>query len=72
MIDNDGTCTLTLTSPSGEKVVAVAAAYPDATLTYCDLLRIPGDELSGESWTAVVTYSSPAYVGESNSLEVSR
>lgn len=72
VIDTDGTCTLTLTSPSGEKTVAVGAAYADARLTYCDLLRIPGDAVSGESWTAAVTYSSPAYAGESNTLEVTR
>lgn len=72
VIDENGTCSLTLTSPTGEQATAVAAAYPDATLTYCDLLRIPGDAATGESWSAVVTYSSPAYAGESNSLEVSR
>lgn len=69
VIENGGTCTLTLTR-GDEEVTATSQAEADATTTNCGLLETaPG--LSSGTWEAVLSYSSGTAQGQSGSIEVS-
>jgi hypothetical protein len=68
VIEDGGTCTLTLTR-RGDEVTATSTAMADATTTSCGLLATaPG--LASGSWTAVLSYASDKASGESRSAEV--
>jgi hypothetical protein len=68
VIEDGGTCTLTLTHGSSV-VTATSTAAADATTTSCGLLETaPG--LAPGTWNAVLSYSSPHAHGTSDSVEV--
>lgn len=57
VVEEGGTCTVTLTSGS-RSAQASGPAYPDASSTSCGLLSVPAAQLGSGTWTAVVTYRS--------------
>lgn len=68
IIENGGTCTLTLTQ-AGSVVTATSTAAADATTTSCGLLETaPG--LAPGTWRAVLSYSSKSAHGSSEPLDV--
>lgn len=68
IIENGGTCTLTLTQ-GASLIKATSTAVADATTTSCGLLETaPG--LAPGTWQAVLSYSSAAAHGSSVALEV--
>jgi hypothetical protein len=68
VLENGGTCTLTL-SRSGEEVTATSTASADASTTTCGLLESdPG--VGPGTWNAVLTYSSGHAHGTSQSAQV--
>jgi hypothetical protein len=69
VLEDGGTCTLTLTK-GGQEVTATSPASADATTTMCGLLETPPGLAAG-TWDAVLTYASAAADGESRSTEVS-
>jgi hypothetical protein len=68
VIEDGGTCTLTLTK-GGTKVTATSTAAADATTTSCGLLQTPDRPAPGK-WDAVLTYSSNGVHGKSGVMEV--
>jgi hypothetical protein len=68
VIENGGTCTLTLTRGADE-VTATSAAEADASTTNCGLLQTSSGLTSG-TWKAVLSYSSAKAQGQSGSTEV--
>ncbi|SDE27737.1 hypothetical protein SAMN05660485_00422 [Blastococcus fimeti] len=69
VVENDGTCTLTMTSESGE-ATASGPASPDATSTACGGLSIAGADLGPGAWSAVVSYESGSSRASSDPIEV--
>ena len=69
VVDAGGTCTVTLTS-GGRSVTASGPATPDVTTTACGSVYVPGAELSGGTWSAVLNFSSDASEGTSDAVEV--
>jgi len=69
LVEDGGTCTLELTRGTDSRTVS-AAATADASTTICDLLAVPGDQLSTGQWKAVVTYTSTTATGASDAVEV--
>lgn len=68
LIEDGGTCTLTLTKGT-DLVTATSTAGADATTTSCGLLETsPG--IAAGNWQAVVAYSSPRASGRSQVAEV--
>jgi hypothetical protein len=68
LIEDGGTCTLTLTQ-GGDTVTATSTAAADASTTSCGLLETAAG-LAGGTWDAVLTYSSDNARGESEAVEV--
>ena len=68
VIEDGGTCTLTLTK-GPDVVTASSAAGADETTTTCGLLQTPAGLASGR-WAAVLTYSSRQAEGRSGTQEV--
>jgi hypothetical protein len=68
IIEDGGTCTLTLTSGSDE-VTARSTAVADATTTTCGLLQT-GPGLAAGTWHAALSYTSDAAEGTSQPTEV--
>jgi hypothetical protein len=69
VIEDGGTCTLTLTQ--GSSTVSVEGpAMPDATTTVCAGLAVSGDRLSAGTWQATLTYTSSAHRGTSAAAPV--
>jgi hypothetical protein len=62
VIEDGGTCTLTLTSGSS-RAVGHTAAHADATTTTCGAVTVPGSGLAPGTWQAVLSYSSPKHSG---------
>jgi hypothetical protein len=69
VIEDGGTCTLTLTH-AGVSVSAQGPARPDAATTACGGLSIPGSKLSAGTWKAVLSYSSKTSTGSSSSVDI--
>jgi hypothetical protein len=68
VLEDGGTCTLTLTR-GGQEVSATSAATADATTTVCGLLETPPGIAAG-TWHAVLAYESSDAAGTSRSTEV--
>jgi hypothetical protein len=68
VLEDGGTCTLTLTKGDDE-VTATSTAAADATTTSCGLLETPAG-LDAGTWDAVLAYSSTDAEGTSAALEV--
>ena len=70
LIEDGGTCTLTLTR-DGVEVTASAAGMADASSTTCGSgFTVPGAELAGGTWSAVVSYESATASGSSEDVTV--
>ena len=69
VVENGGTCTLTLTK-GGATAVGTSEAQADASTTVCGAVVVPGDQLSSGTWQAVLTYRSAQHVGTSGPVEV--
>jgi hypothetical protein len=68
VLEDGGTCTLTL-SRSGEQITVTSAASADASTTTCGLLETdPG--VGPGTWDAVLAYSSDDAQGTSQSMQV--
>jgi hypothetical protein len=59
LIEDGGECSLTL-SGNGQTVSVATDSVPDAAVTSCGQLLVPYAEIAPGTWTADVTYSSPA------------
>lgn len=70
VVEDGGTCSAVLTGASGT-TTASAAAFADATATWCDELVLDAVDGDVSGWRVVVTYSSPAHQGTSTSTAVS-
>jgi hypothetical protein len=68
VIEDGGTCTLTLTR-GGDEVSVRATASADATTTSCGLLET-GTGLAAGTWEAVLTYTSQDADGTSQTAKV--
>jgi hypothetical protein len=68
LIEDGGTCTLTLTQ-GGDTVTATSTAAADASTTSCGLLETAAGLAAG-TWDAVLAYSSDNARGESEAVEV--
>lgn len=68
-VEEDGTCTLTLTS-GGAKATGSRPAVPDAQSTSCGAISVPAAELDSGRWEAVVTYTSPRTQAASDPVDV--
>jgi hypothetical protein len=69
VVENGGTCTLTLTSGSRTSTAQVPAEA-DASTTICGVLRIPGSSLVPGTWHARLTYASDALHASSDAMTV--
>ncbi len=67
--EDGGTCRLVLTK-AGTSASAESAALPDVQTTSCGGLEVPGSDLSGGTWLAVLEYTSPTSAGSSAPREV--
>jgi len=62
VVEQDGTCTATLTRAGAADVVVQAPAVADVATTSCSL-EIPGDRLTAGTWTVTLRYGSPSHEG---------
>ena len=69
VIEDGGTCTLTLTR-NGVRVSAHGPARPDASTTACGGLTVSGGKLTSGTWKAVLSYASTASAGASSAVDV--
>jgi hypothetical protein len=69
VVEEGGTCTLTLTR-GGETVAAHGSATADAATTACGELDVAGDQLSAGTWQAVLRYESPSHTGAADAVDV--
>jgi hypothetical protein len=69
VIENDGTCTLTLTR-GGTTRTASGPASADVAGTSCGELKVPQAELSSGEWQATISYSSARSRGTSSPFPV--
>jgi hypothetical protein len=68
-VENDGTCTLTLTR-GASTIAANNPGQADATTTNCGLLTVPAAQLSAGTWEATLSYQSPTSRGTSQPMTV--
>jgi hypothetical protein len=64
VVENGGSCTLTLTR-NGQRVTVEGDAEADASTTVCGGLTVPRTSLTPGSWSGVLTYESAGSSGES-------
>jgi hypothetical protein len=69
LVEDGGTCTLTLTRGADTRTAAVPSSA-DAATTICPSMTVPGDQLGSGTWQARVTYSSATATGASQPVEV--
>jgi hypothetical protein len=69
VVEDDGTCTLSLTK-DGRTVTGSGSAVPNASMTACGGLAVPGDQVSAGTWQAVLSYRSNGHSGTSDSWDV--
>jgi hypothetical protein len=69
VIEDGGTCTLTLTK-DGQTVTGRSEAVADASTTACGAVTVPGDQVSDGTWSARLAYESAAHVGTSDAWDV--
>ncbi len=71
VVEDGGTCTLTLTAESnGKQVSASRTAIANASNTSCGVNSIPVGSLFAGTWIATLTYSSPTSSGQSTSTTI--
>jgi hypothetical protein len=73
VVEDGGTCTLTLTK-GGETVVGTSEARGDASTTTCGAVIVSGDKVSAGGWQGVLSYRSAERSGTAPavSIEVAR
>jgi len=69
LVEDGGTCRLTLTKGPVTRTVS-GAASADATTTICDPLSVAGAQLSTGTWRVVVAYRSASSSGTAAPVEV--
>jgi hypothetical protein len=69
IVEDDGTCTLTLTDGS-TSVESTVPGSADASTTSCGGAAVPGERLHPGTWTAVLTYASDTSHGTSGPTDV--
>ena len=69
VVEEGGTCTLTLTK-DGATVTVEGAARPDAVTTACGQLTVSGARLSAGTWQAVLSYASDSATGAAAAVPV--
>lgn len=69
VVEQGGTCTLTLTSGSAT-VTQQHPAQADASTTQCGTVTVPGARLTAGQWRAVLGYSSATSSGASTPVSV--
>jgi hypothetical protein len=69
VVEDGGTCTLTLTQ-GGRQVTADVEAMPDASTTACGSVAVAGSQLGAGSWQAVLRYESPTSSGSSAPVQI--
>jgi hypothetical protein len=69
IVEDGGTCTLTLTQ-GGATVTAKSAANPDAVTTACGQLVVPRAQLAKGTWQAVLRYRSASSAGEAAAVPI--
>lgn len=69
IIEDDGECAFGLTSGS-RTVSKTSAGLADAASTTCGQVTVPVSELGSGTWTVTLKYTSDAYSGLSESLEL--
>jgi hypothetical protein len=69
VVEDAGTCTLTLTQGATQKTETISALVDVSTMS-CGGFAISGSQLSSGTWTAVVSYSSTLSSGQSSPVEV--
>lgn len=70
LVEDGGTCTLTLSRGADTRTAAVPGSA-DAATTICAPMTVPADQLGSGTWQARVTYSSATAMGASEPVEVS-
>jgi cytoskeletal protein RodZ len=63
---NTGTCTLTLTSPSGSLVTKSSGVQPQSNTSTCKGFDVSTTELSSGDWKATVIYDSDTLTGSAS------
>ena len=69
IIEEDGTCSFALTS-GGRTVTKASSGLADAASTTCGQVTIPSSELGAGTWSVTLKYTSDAYSGTSEPLEL--
>lgn len=69
IVEDGGTCTLTLTKGS-DKVTASKKAVSNVSEVSCGFITISNSKLSPGNWSATVSYSSDKYTGTSDKVTV--
>lgn len=71
VVEDGGTCTLTMTSAAnGKQVTASRTAIANVTNTSCGESSVPVSKLSTGSWQAVLVYSSSTSSGQSSPVTI--
>ena len=69
VVEDGGTCTLTLTQ-GGATVAVTARASADATTTTCGALSVPRAKLAPGTWQALLSYASATHTGRAAPVPV--
>lgn len=69
VVENGGTCTLTLTQ-GGKTATRTVDAAADASTTVCGAVSVDGDELAAGTWSAVLSYRSDGHSGAAEAWDV--
>jgi hypothetical protein len=69
LVEQGGTCTLTLTGAGGSASVS-SPAQPDARTTTCGHLTVPRADVTPGTWEATLSYRSARSAGTSEAMEV--
>ena len=70
IVENDGTCTLTLTDSANKSVATTRKGLADATTTTCGESTVALSELHPGTWRAVLSYSSDTSIGTSEPVNI--
>ncbi len=69
VVEDGGTCTVTVTAADGAETTQDVEAFADATSTLCEPIAVPAE--GAGPWTVRVTYASATRSGTSDPVEVS-
>lgn len=63
IVDENGQCTLELSTPRGDALSISVTAFPDAASTICEPFSVPVSSLVSGTWRLTVSYSSAFHHG---------